>query len=431
MRDSPIDAWRRRWQERFALSPNDLLRDPMYRRLWSSIFVSNFGAQITVLALPLTAAILLDAAPTQMGVLTAIESAPFVLLSLPTGVWLDRVRKLPIYVLGEIAIALAVCSVPIAWWFDLLNMRWLYAVAFAIGTVNTVSGSAAQIVLTELVPRERLVEAHAKNALASSMSDVLGPGGAGALIKLTGAPLALLADAVILVTSASILRGIRSPAVHRPEAGEFWRAMRTGISFVAGNRLLVTMALIVGIWHFCYNAALAVQILFATRELGLPERAVGLCYVALGVGTVSASMLGHRISQRLGPGPSLMLGIGTCGAGWALLAVAPAATIGVAAFAAMLFLFGAGAVFVFVNFLALRQAVTPPPLLGRMTATMRWLILIPAVPGALLGGWLGERYGLRTALAFSGCTTLLLAVSSWKLTLLRRVRALPRPATVG
>src|SRR5215475_12266064 len=132
-----------RWLNRFALAPTDLLRDPTYRRLWTSILISSFGGQVTLLALPLTAAVLLHASPTQMGVLTAIEVVPFVLLTLPAGVWLDRVRKLPVYVAGELTIAVVAASIPLAWWFGALTMHWLYVVAFVIGTVYTVAGSAA------------------------------------------------------------------------------------------------------------------------------------------------------------------------------------------------------------------------------------------------------------------------------------------------
>ncbi len=414
-----------RWLDFFTLAPTDLLRDAIYRRLWTSILISSFGGQVTLLALPLTAAVLMHASPTQMGTLTAAEIVPFVLFSLPSGVWLDRVRKLPVYVVGELSIACAVATVPVAWWFGWLSMPWLYVVGFLIGAVNTTAGSAAQIVLTQIVPRERLVEAHAKNALASSAAEVTGPGAAGALIKLTGPPIALLADAVLLLISASILRGV--PVKENPIHNHtpFWIAMREGIDFVRGHKLLVTMAICVGIWQMCNQAATVVQILFATRQLGLSARAVGLSYVALGVGTVLASANGHRVVRRFGPGPTLVLGFAVSGAGWLLLAVAPLNALGIAAYALMLFLFGIGAVFIFINFLSLRQSVTPAPMLGRMTTTMRWLILVPAGPGALLGGWLGENLGLRVALGFAGCTSLLLTIIAWKQRVIRSVRTLP------
>jgi MFS family permease len=410
---------------RLALRADDLLLDPVYRRLWASTLISSFGAQVTLLAIPLTAAVLLQASPTQMGILTAMEIFPFALLSLPTGVWLDRIRKLPVYVVGELTIGAAVTCVPIAWWMGLLSMPLLYLVAFAIGAVNTTAGSASQIVLTQLVPRERLVEGHARNALASSTAEIMGPGAAGLLIRLIGAPLALLANAALMIGSALILGGIHIPPEERHPPTPFWSSLRSGLHFVAQRPLLTTMSVAVGIWNFCYMAALAVQILFGTRILGLSERAIGLCYVALGGGTILASIFSNRLVRRIGPGPALVLGFGVCAVGWTSLALAPPGAIGVASYAAMLFLYGVGAIFIFVNFLALRQAVTPAPMLGRMTSTMRWLILVPAGPGALVGGWIGDQFGLRATLLFSGVSTLMLAIVSWRQPVIRELRSLP------
>lgn len=423
-----LKSWFGRLQQTLSLPPGDLLRDIVYRRLWTSILISSLGGQITMLALPLTAAVLLHASPTQMGLLTAMEIAPFVLFSLPSGVWLDRVHKLPVYVWGEALLAVAVATVPLAAVMGWLSMTWLYIVGFVLGTVYTTAGSAAQIVLTQVVSRDRLVEAHAKNALASSGAEVAGPGVAGLLIKLLGAPVALAVDAVLVLISALILRGIRVDEVlHKTSGHDFWRDLKAGVQFVRRRALLVSLGLAVGGWQMFYNAAQVVQILFATRTLGLSAQTVGLSYVALGVGTVLTSIFGQRISRRLGPGPSLVLGIAVSGLGWLALALVPANAFGVAVFAFMLFTFGVGAVLIFINFLAMRQAVTPAPLLGRMTSTMRWLILIPAGPGALLGGWLGEHVGLRSALLFAGIGALLLSLVAWRHPVIREVRELPKP----
>ncbi|UXH77545.1 MFS transporter [Roseateles amylovorans] len=422
-----VDRLLDRLLDLLRLPAGDLLRDLVYRRLWSSILISSLGGQITLLALPLTAAILLHASPTQMGWLTAMEILPFVLFSLPSGVWLDRVRKLPVYIVGEVTLAVAVGSVPVAAWMGWLGMPWLYFVGFLLGTVYTVAGSAAQIVLTQVVSRDRLVEAHAKNALASSGAEVAGPGVAGALIKLVGAPLALAVDALLLLSSALILRGVKvREHLIRREGADFWRDLKAGVAFVRGERMLVSLACAVGGWQMFNQAAQVVQILFATRVLGLSAQSVGLSYIALGAGTVLASVFGHRISRRLGPGPCLISGFGICGIGWTVLAFAPANVWGVAAFGFALFAFGVGAVFIFINFLSLRQAVTPGPLLGRMTSTMRWLILIPAGPGALVGGWLGEHVHLRAALLFAGVGALLLTALAWRMRSIRTVKELPR-----
>jgi MFS family permease len=415
------------WLQRL-LPPDDLLRQAAYRRLFTSILMSSLGAQVTMLAVPLTAALLLHASPLQMGLLTAMEIAPFVLFSLPAGVWLDRVRKLPVYIAGECMLALAVFSVPLSWWLGWLGMPLMYAAAFVIGSVHTVAGSAAQIVLTQVVPRERLVEAHAKNALAGSGAEVVGPGLAGVLIKAVGAPLALLVDAVTLLASALVLRGVHVRESVRPGTNaHFWRDLQAGLRFVRTHALLMALALCVGLWQMCHHAALVVQILYATRTLGMSEQAIGLAFVALGGGSVLTGVFGHRVSQRFGPGPALVMGVALCGLGWLQAALASGPVWGVAAFALMLTAFGVGATLIFINFLALRQAVTPAPLLGRMTSTMRWLILLPAGPGALLGGWVGEQLGLRAALAMPGVVALLLAAFAWRNPVIRGVKTLPSP----
>ena len=345
--------------DRFNVPAHDLWRDRSYLRLWSSMLTSSFANQVMMLALPLTAAVLLKATPTQMGLLTAIELSPFLLLSLPSGVWLDRVRKLPVYVVGEVLVAVGAASVPLAWWLGWLSMSWLYLVGFVLGAVHTVSGSAAQIVLMQVVPRERLVEAHAKNALASSGAEVVGPGLAGLLIKIFGAPVALLVNAALLLGSAGILRGIGVREVVERRHAHFWVDLKDGLRFVARTKLLVTLAFLMAGWQMAHYAAVTVQILFATRTLGLSEQAVGLCYMGVGLGTVVGSVFGRRVSQRIGPGPCLVVGYGIVGTGWTLAAVAPAGPWGVAAFALMMALFSVGAIFIFINFLALRQAVTP------------------------------------------------------------------------
>ena len=409
------------------LSSTDLLRDPVYRRLWLSILISSFGQQVTMLAVPLTAVLLLQATPTQMGLLTAMELAPFAILSLPVGVWLDRVRKLPVYIMGEIVVAMVLVSIPSAWALGWLSMPYLYAAGFLMGCVFVSSGTAAQIVLTQVVPRERLVEAHAKNALATSGSEVAGPGFAGILIKLVGAPLALLADALMLMLSVSFLRGVRArEAVLESANRNFFKDLKEGLRFVWHHPMLPRMALMIGLWQMFHHAAMVTQILFAVRVLGLSEEQVGLSYVALGLGTVLASTLGHRLSARIGPGPCLTLGIAINGLGWLQLALMPSGRFSVASYVVMLVCFSVGAVLLFINFLALRQAVTPAPLLARMTSTMRWLTVVPAAPGALLGGYLGEHLGLRYAMGFGGVGALLLAVVMWQSASIRSLRQLPQ-----
>lgn len=415
-------------QDRSLLTTGDLLRSTVYRRMLFSILASSFGRQIAAFAIPLVAADLLRATPMQMGILVGMETLPFAIFSLPTGVILDRTRKLPVYVTGELATAVVVGTVPLAAVVNWLCMPWLYAVAFVVGLVNTTSGSAAQILLTHIVPRSRLVEAHAKNALVSSTTDVSGPAVAGLLIKLAGAPFALLANTGLLLISAVILWGIGVKEIPSTAKGSFWPSMRDGLGFVGREKLLLPMATYVGIWQFCSQAAAATQILFATRLLGLTARGIGLTYVALGIGAIGANSLMHFLARKNGPGTIFLSGFLVCGTGWSMLAVAPTNMYGIAIFAIALLINGAGAMLVCVNFIAIRQAYTPQRLLGRMTSTMRWLVLLPATPGALLGGWLAGQFGLRLPFAFAGIGTLLLAHFVWRQRIIRSIRILPTPA---
>ncbi len=411
---------------RWALPPDDLLRLPDFRRIWLSSLVGNLGMQIAVLALPLAAAVLLQASPVQMGWLTALEVLPVALFSLPAGVWLDRVRKLPIYVGGEWTLALAAASVPLAWALGLLAMPWLYAVAFVLGLVNAFAGSAAQIVMVQVVGRPQLVQAHAKNALAGASAEVAGPALAGMLMRGLGAPLTLLVVSALLLASAGLLRGlVLVEHISVAPGRRFARELREGLGFVLRQRLLLTLALMVAVWHLCFHCAVVVQILLASRTLALSAQAIGLCYVAMGGGTVLGGIVGDRISRRIGPGPCLSLGLASCALAWWAGAVDPPAALAVPAFVAMLVLLGLGTVLVFINFLAIRQALTPPHLLGRMTATVRWIILLPALPGALLGGWLGEHLGLRAPLWFAATLGTALALLAWRSATVRAVRRLP------
>lgn len=412
-----------------SLPEGDLLHDPNYRRIFASVVITHFGAQITMLALPLTAATVLNASPTQMGFLMAFELAPFVLLSLPAGVWLDRVRKLPVYVIGESVFAAALITVPIAAWTGVLSMTWLYVVGAVLGCVHVFGGTAAQIVLTQIVSRDRLVEAHSKNALAVSGSEIAGPGLAGALIKILGAPIAIAFDAILIAGSVLLLRGIRVEETLTGRVGaSFMAQLREGVRFVARTRMLWTLALFVGCWQLLHHMASVVQILVATRELGMSAQAIGMCYVGMGVGTILASVYGKRVSDKFGPGPTIVAGIAVSAIGWIALSLAPASVFGVVLFGFMLTCFSGGATLIFVNFLSLRQAVTPEPLLGRMTSTMRWLILIGAGPGALIGGYVGEHVGLRASLAAAGVGAVVLTVFAWRSTVMMGTRSLPKPA---
>ena len=191
-----------RLQRLLRKSFRGLWRSADFRKLWMSLTITAFGAQISNLALPLTAALLLQATPFQMGVLIALETLPFALVSLHTGVLLDRVRKLPIVIAADVGRGLALLAIPVAAWFDALSMDILYAVGFFCGVQNVVGGAAYQVLLAQLAGRTRLVEANAKITLGETSSALIGPGLAGLLIQALTAPFAIVLDAATFFFSA-------------------------------------------------------------------------------------------------------------------------------------------------------------------------------------------------------------------------------------
>ncbi|TMH53537.1 MAG: MFS transporter, partial [Betaproteobacteria bacterium] len=167
-----------------------------FRKLWLSLTITSFGAQITNLALPLTAALLLHASPMQMGILVALETLPFAMFSLHAGVLLDRVRKLPVVIATDIGRGLALLAIPVAAWFDALSVEFLFGVGFLCGVQNVVGGAAYQVLLAQMAGRKRLVEANAKISLGETSAALIGPGMAGGLIQALTAPFAIALDAV-------------------------------------------------------------------------------------------------------------------------------------------------------------------------------------------------------------------------------------------
>jgi len=247
-----------------------LWHNPNFVKLWTSLTVTAFGSQITNLALPLTAAVMLHATPWQMGVLVALETLPFALVSLHAGVLIDRVRKLPIVIISDIGRGLALLAIPIAAWFDVLSMEILFAVGFFCGVQNVVGGAAYQVLLAQLAGRRRLVEANAKVTLGETSSALIGPGLAGGLIQLLTAPFAIVLTACSFFASALMLRRIRAPedVPHPGPNASVATEINERLTLVWNNRTLLALARLARLWQLLHHMHVAVLLLFATRDLG-------------------------------------------------------------------------------------------------------------------------------------------------------------------
>lgn len=411
------------------LGGDPLLGNANFLRFWSSSALNSFGTQISRLALPLCAVLLLRATPAQMGVLVGLQTLPYALFALPAGVLLDRNRKLPIILASQLMSGLALGSVALAYWLGVLSMPWLYGVGFIIGTGFVVGGGAEQIFLTQLVGREGLIDAHARFATTDSMSRLVGPGVGGMLVQLLTAPVAVLATACGYLVSALNLRLMKTSET-RPAASDKHplQDIKDGLAFVWGNPLLRALAWGAGVWHLLFYASMALSVLFATRELGMTPGALGLAQTLGGFGVLASSMLVKPLTRRHGSGVTMLLGLAATTVTFMLQPAIPAALFGSAlasavAYGVLMFFLDCGVTLFFIPYLAMRQRVTPDEFLGRMISTMRFLTVATAPLGALAAGAIAEHFSVRIGLACVAACALALTLAMVLASPLRTVRS--------
>jgi len=410
---------------------NGLWRNPDFVRLWGSLTITHFGGQVTFLALPLTAALMLNASPFEVGVLTALEALPFALFGLPAGVLVDRFPKLPIIIAADVGRALALLAVPVAAWMGWLSMPLLYVVGFLVGTGSIIGWPAYQVFMTERVGRNNLVEANAKIGISDSAAQLIGPGIAGALIHWLTAPFAILLDAISFLVSAYMLRGIPPAATDAPKkskARSMVAEMKEGLQVVWQNRTLRALVWSIGIWQIFRHAFIAIVVLYAARELGFSAGRVGALFMMAGVGSLAAATFTAHFNARFGMGPTMLGGLAGTGIAWMAMASAMGPQwLASLLFAGSLFLLDLSAMVFFINYLTLRQAVSPDRLLGRVTSTMIALTVAAAPLGGLMGGWTAEQIGLRATLFIAGAGALVLAGLVTWLSPIAQMRDMPEP----
>jgi MFS family permease len=373
-------------------------------KLWAGQAISLFGSQITFLALPLTAILVLDATPIQVGILMAAEELPALLIGLFVGVWVDHTRRLPILIVADLGRAVLLAVVPVAAILGLLRIELLYIVCFLVSVSGLFFGVAFRSFLPSLVGREHLVEANSKLELSSSVAEIVGPGVAGGLVQVMTAPIAIAVDAISFLVSALLLGLIRvSEPAPRP-AGQrqnIRKEIGEGLELVLRDRLLRPIAGCLSTFYLFNGVLEAIFILYVTQELGIGAALLGLIFAGGSVGFLVGALLPGWVIGRLGWGPGIMVGLLLVGLSDLLIPLVRASVV-VAVAAAVLvtaqFFFGLGLVIFNTGQVSLRQAKTPDELQGRMNATMSFLAGAVVPLGGLLGGALGETIGLRPTL---------------------------------
>jgi MFS family permease len=378
-----------------------LRRHPDFLKLWAGETISVLGSQVTLLAIPFIAITLLDASTFQVGLLTAVEMSPFLLVGLPAGAIVDRLPRRPVLIAADAGRALALASIPLAhhWWT--LTMAQLYVVVLITGVLTVFFDVAYQSYLPALVERDQLVEGNSKLEISRSGSQIAGPGMAGGLVGAVGPVGAIVVDAVSFVLSGFAVLAIRGREPRRRADDEARPRIRTdiaeGLRYVLGHRYLRNIAGATATFNLFGSMQGAVLLVFAVRELDLSAGRVGLVLAIGNIGFLLGAVVVGRFTRWLGLGPAIVWSAVVCGIGpW----LAPLATKGLAMplLIASGFVTGVGVPIYNINQVSLRQAITPDRLLGRMNATMRFMVWGTMPLGGLLGGVVGTRLGLRPAM---------------------------------
>jgi MFS family permease len=378
-----------------------LFRHRDFVKLWSAETISQFGTQVTLLALPLIAATTLNVTPFEFGLLATIEFLPFILLSLPAGVWVDRLRRRPILIAGDLVRAAALASVPLAFFLNGLTIWQLYLVGFINGCATVFFDVAYQSYLPALVERDQIVDGNSKLETSRSAAQITGPGVAGVIIGAITAPFAIVVDSLSFVASALFMFAIRKhepmPEPRLDEHGER-ASMRSeigeGLRYVGRHPFLRNIAATTGISNFFGNISFSILILYLVRELAFTPELLGLAFSLGSVGFLIGALVANPIARRFGVGPTIVGSALTFGPAALLVAISPP-DLALPLVAASGFLGGLGGAVYNINQVSLRQAITPERMQGRMNATMRFIVWGTIPFGNILGGTLGGLIGLH------------------------------------
>jgi MFS family permease len=400
--------------------------------LWIGQAISGFGSAITTPALPLTAVVLLHATPDQMGLLRVAFSLP-ALLSLFFGVWVDRMWRRPLLILADIGRLVLLGSIPLIAWLGLLHIEYLYIIGLLVGVLTLLFDLSLTSFLPSLVTREQLVDANSKTQQSDALLSIVGPSAAGTLIGLLTAPMAIVVDAISYLASVISLLLIHAPEEEhkeRPARRSVWLEISEGIQALWASPILRDMTILSGLGALSLSIQQTIFVLFAVQELKLTAFQLGLVFSASSIAGLLGTLLVSRTMQRLGPGPTILLGQSLTAIGAMLIALAGgplllilALLIGGQA------LFSLGAPFYSIPQLSLRQAMTPAHLLGRVNASRRFLVFGIIPFGALIGALLSDRLGLRATLLVGGMG-MVLALFWVFFSSIRHTRTFPKTSAV-
>ena len=378
-----------------------LSRNGDFVRLWTGFTIARVGSQITVLALPLTAVLLLGAGATETGLLVAAQMLPSIVAGLFIGVWVDRLPRRPIMIWSDIASAVVIASVPLAAALGALSLAQLYVVSFLGGAFAVSTDLARAAMVPLLVGRTRLVAANSRLQASSAVAQVAGPSLGGILVQTLTAPIAMLWDAVGFVVSALFIAAIRSPEPPRSRETErsVWHEITAGLRWVRQQPIVFRCITAIALANIEWFAVQGVLVVYATRELGLSPALLGISLAVIGPLSLLGAWLAGPLTARWGLGPVMIASLLIETLSRLLLPFASGSPLQAATVLGLSqALLGLTVPLWVVSSSSLIQALTPDDLLGRVSSATRFIGFVVAPPAAFGAGIVGDLIGLRPTL---------------------------------
>jgi MFS family permease len=403
-----------------------------FLKLWTGQSISEVGSQVSALAIPWLAGAGLHASPFEFSLLTVVGFLPFILFALPAGVWVDRLRRRPILIVGDSARAILLGYVPVAWALGILTIGQLLAIQFVVGIFTVFFDVAYQSYLPSLVERHQLVEGNSKLQSTASSAQVAGPGLAGVLIGIVTAPYAVALDAASFAVSTAFMLPIRAveelprrePGQRRPQ---MLPELKEGLLYVVRHPHLKWIAVCTGSSNFFNNVAFAIGLLYMQRVLHLSSFWAGIVFAGFGIGALAGALTTTRFQKAVGVGRAILLpSILFSAAGFAF-PLAPHGRPAVPVLLAATVASGVASMSYNITQVSYRQAITPERLQGRMNASMRWIVWGTLPLGALLGGAIASATSMRAAL-WVGAVGGAFAFLPVLLSSVRSIAEMPEPA---
>lgn len=378
-----------------------LWRDGNFLTMWSGQALSQFGAQITELALPVLAVLLLQATEFDVGLLGAAGTAAFLLVGLPAGAWIDRLRKRHVMIVADVIRAVALAALPLLWWAGLLQIWHMVLVALIMGVATVFFDVSYQSVVPSLVPADHIAEANGKLESTAQLAGIAGPAAGGWLIGAITAPFAVLVTAVTYLLSAGALLRTRDTELvaARHEHDPLVTSIREGLRWVFRNVHLRRIVGTTGVSNFFSTITFTLLPIFLLRTLALSPAQMGVIFAVGAVGGFVGALVTPRILRRLGEARTIPVSAIV----FSLIALLLPAAVTVPAIAFPLLLvqsfLGTFSVLLYnITQVTFRQRITPPRLLGRMNASIRFCVWGVMPIAALLAGALGTWLGVATTM---------------------------------